>query len=393
MKKSLFAIAALAVAGLGFAGCDVNTTNPDSPITDACNNTCTEDEKCLTTSDVVNITEATCFAEDKITDDECANGLQLNDDDSLTCAEAQACGDTTCEVGTFCTTALNGEGVEEQGCATAAVPDCESQGMLAEWQDDMTVLCITADVRTCEDDAGCEDGYICDDTEKVCVEGTRDELGEYKFVRIDDLTDVNDACCKDTTCEKNDEDKNVCTNEDPGADIDAIALKKATDGSVTYAKRVVEYKNNFTAGVSVFYKEDNTIAINPEKVTGAPDSLFEYATEAGLPADDAKCRYVKEGITDGNYGPDDYTFVSLGGAGGYIVVEMDQKIENGDTVDVLEVGDCELISSTGTTTSSSKVMKEDVSVQVSVNGNDGWKTIKESGHATNGLISISVAGL
>ena len=389
MKKSLFAIAALAVAGLGFAGCDVNTTNPDSPITDACNNTCTEDEKCLTTSDVVNITEATCFAEDKITDDECANGLQLNDDESLTCAEAQACGDTTCEVGTYCTTALNGEGVEEQGCATAAVPDCESKGMLAEWQDDMTVLCITADVRTCTDDSGCEDGYICDDTEKVCVEGTRDELGEYKFVRIDDLTNTNEACCGEKDgCGT----PAVCTKEDPGADIDAIALKKA-DGSVTYAKRVVEYKNNFIEG-GTFYKEGNKMALDPSKALNEPNSLFEYATEAGLPADNAKCRYVVDGApADPDYTVEHYTFVSLGGEGGYLIVEMDKKVENDDTVDVLEVGDCEMITSTGGNLSSSNVPNEKISIQVSVNGENGWVVINDGASATNGLISTKVTGL
>ncbi len=380
MKKSLFAIAALAVAGLGFAGCDVNTTNPDSPITDACNNTCTEDEKCLTTSDVVNITEATCFAEDKITDDECANGLQLNDDGSLTCAEAQPCGDITCEVGTYCTTALNGEGVEEQGCATAAVPDCESKGMLAEWQDDMTVLCITADVRTCTDDSGCEDGYICDDTEKVCVEGTREELNEYTYVRIDDLTSPNVACCGKETC------NNGCTKDDPGADIDAIALVKA-DNTVKYATTVAGYANAFLKGGD-FYKEGNTMALDQNQVLGEPDSFKTYGGATGNPAD-VECHYTNKIISEGEPAASDYTFASLGGEGGYIIVQMDGKIEAGDKLDVLEVGDCKLINKSGNV--EGKANQEEVKVQISINAEDGsWKTVIAKAQASNGLISSTI---
>lgn len=397
MKKSLFAIAALAVAGLGFMGCDVNTTNTDTPVTDACNNTCTEDEKCLTPSDVVNITEATCFAEDKITDDECANGLQLNDDDSLTCAEAQPCGDTTCEVGTYCTTALNKEGVEEQGCATAAVPDCESKGMLAEWQDDMTVLCISDSVQgSCDSNDDCvEEGYIC--VEHQCIQGEESvELSGYKYVRIDDLTDPQVACCG------TDDDGNVksctkCTMEDPGADIDAVVLIKKDTKAPYYAVDVKGYANDFQEGGNR-YNESVPMATYAKAIEGKPDSLYQYGTDA-WPEDDAECRYVKAGAPAyPNYKAEDRTFVSLGGQGGYIIVEMGAKIEEGDKLDVLELGECKMIQSDGSDKSASKVPAEKVKIQIAVKSDapeSEWKVLSDTdgNQATNGLISFTIPTL
>jgi hypothetical protein len=326
MKKSLFAIAALAVAGLGFMGCDE--------------------------------TQDTCGG--------------------IICADGLVCADTY-NAGEKC---------------VATIPPCETDQVLSYDAEDDAVYCVADSTGTCTSNDDCENDHVCDTETSLCVPGTPEDVNEYKYVRIDDLTDANDACCGKETCDTNAEGKTVCTKEDPGADIDAIALVKA-DGSVTYAQNVVGYHNNFKAGTSVFYKEGNKLAIDPNKALKEPNSLFQYGTaDWNKNADGNSCRYVIEGApADPDYTVEHYTFVSLGGKGGYLIVEMEKAIENNDTVDVLEVGNCEMITSTGGNQTSSKVMNEEVSVQVSVNGEDGWVVINEGAKATNGLISTKVTGL
>ena len=377
MKKSLFALAALALAGISFSACDVETVNNNEGELDACSNQCASDEKCMPAGSIVNVTQATCVKEDSLPED-CTNGIQLNTDNTYSCAEAQSCGDITCEVGTFCTEAYNAQNELEKGCATEAVPDCASKNMLAQWQDDMTVLCIAADVRTCTDDSGCEDGYICG-TEGYCVEGSREESTDHTFVRIDDLTPANKACCGKDDCGT----PAVCTKDDPGADIDAIALVKA-DKSVKYVTSVVEYKNAFLEG-GTFYKEGNIMALDSSQIKSNPDSIVDYAGADGNPKD-VTCKYTHDGKQETAA---DYPFVSLGGEGGYIVVQMDGVIEVGDKLDVIEVGDCKL--SNAEDSNGVKAQKEDIKVQVSITGADGsWKPVLEKGQASNGLISTTI---
>ena len=83
-------------------------------------------------------------------------------------------------------------------------------------------------------------------------------------------------------------------------------------------------------------------------------------------------------------------FVSLGGKGGYIVVEMSEQIEAGDIIDVLEVGGCTLQN----TADGGNVVAqaEKVKVQVSVNYTDGWKVIDElqANSINKGVISFEV---
>jgi hypothetical protein len=376
----------------------VNTTNPDSPITDACNGTCLDGERCLTTEEVVNITEAICVNEDDIDDDDCTNGLQLNKGGDVSCAEAQACGDAlTCEVGTFCTEAYDADGELVKGCATAAVPDCESQGMLAEWQDDMIVLCISDSVQgSCDSNDDCvEEGYIC--VEHQCIQGEESvELSGYKYVRIDDLTDPQVACCG------TDDDGNVksctkCTMEDPGADIDAVVLIKKDTKAPYYAVDVKGYANDFQEGGNR-YNESVPMATYAQAILDKPDSLYQYGTDQ-WPEDDAECRYVKAGAPAyPNYKAEDRTFVSLGGQGGYIIVEMGEKIEEGDTLDVLELGECKMIQSDGSDKSASKVPAEKVKIQIAVKSDaaeSDWKVLSDTdgNQATNGLISFTIPTL
>lgn len=175
----------------------------------------------------------------------------------------------------------------------------------------------------------CKEGLVCGSDDK-CEEPSEDAL-PYKFVRIDDLTSGNPK-----------------KEEDFGADIDAIVLDKA-DGQPSYAKNVVDYHHG-----GGFYegKAENVVYdLASSKIKGAPDSFYEYpeVTNCHL--------YI-------NKDPENATFISLGGNGGYIVVEMEKAIEKGDKLDVLEVGDCTFDDDAAG--KGGKAVKENVKVQISV---------------------------
>lgn len=384
MKKSLFAIAALAVAGLGFMGCD-------EILNDACNGTCTSDQLCVETVNK----GAACYAEDlvKVDADECDNGRQLNTDGTITCAEAQQCGDKTCEIGKYCVTALDENDLEVQGCV-AETKNCDP-GWVLQWQEDGTVLCINGTVQSsCNSNDDCtEEGFIC--VANQCIKGEESvELSGYKYVRIDDLTDPQVACCG-TDDAGNVKSCTKCTMEDPGADIDAIVLTKKETKASYYVASVKEYKNDFQEGGNR-YNEDVPMATYAKAIEGKPDSLYQYGTEA-WPEDDAECRYVKEGAPKWpNYTAEDRTFVSLGGQGGYIIVEMEEKMEEGDKLDVLELGECKMIKSDGSNNSASNVPAEKIKIQIAVKSDaaeSDWKVLNNEVNAVNGLITLNVPAL
>ncbi len=149
----------------------------------------------------------------------------------------------------------------------------------------------------------------------------------YYFVRVNDLS------------------TNVGNN--PGADIDAISLTKERSGERIYVTRVEEYRPVNEADIS-------GVSILPDNVLGAP-------TAFGTPFDPANAG------ADKSCDLGDEHFVSLGGVGGYIIVSFgDAHIENGDTVTVYEIGNC-----------NGKGVSDPVEVQVSVSSNvDGnWVTV------------------
>ena len=148
--------------------------------------------------------------------------------------------------------------------------------------------------------------YTCDDT--LCPSTT--EYLDYRFVRIDDLSPMSET-------------------PDGGADIDSIILFKS-DGSPYYATEVKGFNHGGGAGTE----------LNPEDSLNAPDAFEDY------PSVD-NCR------VDGG-------FVSLGGLGGYLIVQIDPatEIENGDILTVLEVGGCDFDGGTA--------IIEEVEVAVSV---------------------------
>lgn len=219
------------------------------------------------------------------------------------------------------------------GNANATVKD--------QWIDE-DGMCVTKYTGTCTSNADCEGDQVCNAKTGICETATDVKTGA-KFVRIDDLS------AKST-------DK---TKEDPGADIDAIVLTKA-DKTVRYAEKVVSYSR--ADGVIAEAGKAN-FAANPQMALGAPDSFVDY------PASN-DCYLYKKGTTAG--APDvDRPFVSLGGQGGYLVVEMGDIIEAGDTLTVFELGKCTLRNTKDTSSEGKTGIGEAVKVQISLSEADG----------------------
>ena len=91
-----------------------------------------------------------------------------------------------------------------------------------------------------------------------------------------------------------------------------------------------------------------------------------------------------------------YTFVSLGGEGGFIILEMGAAVENGDKLIVTELGDCKLVKETTRSGKGGSAKAEEfkVSLTVSKEAADGdWKVVIGSGTAQKGVVNATVAGL
>ena len=82
------------------------------------------------------------------------------------------------------------------------------------------------------------------------------------------------------------------------------------------------------------------ITNDPNQALGAPDAFYEYATgDAADDDDDGIPNYLDVCEVGDDTTPDE--FLSLGGEGGFVVLRMGGTIEQGDSVEVLEVGDCD----------------------------------------------------
>lgn len=234
---------------------------------------------------------------------------------------------------------------------------CTDQGLIL---DAAKCTCVSPNQRkSCKSHDDCEKDQLCG-VENECVAAS-EAANVVRYVRIDDLSTPTD------------------TQEDPGADIDAIVLFKPQSGKTFYAGAVTG--QNFPPE---FFKAEGKVANDPKKVLGAPDSFTSY-TNAGI--DESKgCTYKTNG---------EYTFVSLGGVGGYIEVEMEGAIENGDKLDILELGGCKL---NGTENSDGQTAKsENIKLQLSVTKNaTSWQvshTFDRKETKDKGLLSWTVAGL
>lgn len=220
----------------------------------------------------------------------------------------------------------------------------------------------TSDDGACYKNSDCEEaaGEVCDTATGYCeVPASADE---YRYLRIDDLS------------------PKTSDGEDPGADIDAVVLKKKSGGKLYYATDVIAYARG-DGGSSK--PEDQQHAYNPKAALGAPDSIVDYTNPDGT------CNYL-------NVNRDGYTFVSLGGEGGHIVLEMGAAVEDGDSLIVAETGDCKLVKETTRSKKGGNAKAEEfkVSLAVSKEAADGdWKVVIGSGTAKKGIVNATVAGL
>jgi hypothetical protein len=211
------------------------------------------------------------------------------------------------------------------------------------------------DSNDCNQGLDCYKGFCSSDAHHV----------DYKYVRLDDLSKKCEA-------------KNGSCGEDPGADIDAIVLKKAgSNDNLKYAASVKAYMR---ADGKQSAKADNDIATNAERALNKPDSFINY------PNSDGVCYYWAKDTSDQR------TYVSLGGEGGYLVVQMQDSIEANDVLDVLEVGDCMLWNTTDKPNQEYQKAKdnEEIKIQISISGDDGsWQPVG-TGKAANGIISHTI---
>ncbi|MGI5830378.1 MAG: hypothetical protein ACOX8U_09455 [Bradymonadia bacterium] len=190
----------------------------------------------------------------------------------------------------------------------------------------------------------CTDAQTCNVATATC-ETPQVVYKDYKYVRIDDLS-------------KQYTEADLRREEDPGADIDTVVLIK-TNNSLVYPKDVAGYQYGEIPQGDDLYSE-RKYARDPEKVKEL-DAFTNY------PNNVESCALHK-GSSEGPY-----TYVSLGGIGGWLIVEMGDKIEIGDKIDVLEVGGCEITNSSA----SGDAIKDNIKVQVSVaaDASSQWQLI------------------
>ena len=320
MKKSIWALGAIALLGFGLVGCGGDEGGE-----------CTSDLDCDSTA-----------------------GLVCNTD-SNTCASSTAnscggrCDDENCRGVYSCASGT------QSMCVPSTAPACTGDQVL--FQDGDSLVCIS---NTDSDDDG-----LCGGNGDVDPDNPPADA-EYRYIRIDDMSP------NDTT-----------NKEDPGADIDAIGVKQKSTGGYIWAQEVVGYLR----GDGQSSVKDKTIAADPDKALKDPDSVKGYAEGDGK--GDGKCEYYKGDATD--EATREYTFVSLGGLGGYLIVDMGVGVVDGDVVHVMELGDCKLQNTASG--SSGKANSEQIKVSVSVSNTvDGtWKAIGE-GKAANGIVTFNVTG-
>jgi hypothetical protein len=307
MKKSLFALAAMATLGIFAYGCGDDDSVCDDVVCDTVGTVCrVQNLPILGNTGVCAPSDETCKA-------------QFPDGDGYFNEVDWTCKDRSAEH----------HGTNENGCQS---------------NDD----CTEAPYLRCNTQTGeCEE-----------------EVGEeYRYVRIDDLSPAEPS---------------TTTKEDPGVDIDAVVLVKR-DGTKFNIKAVQGYSRSDGGSAK---PEDAAHAYDPAAIIGDPDSIVNYTDP------DGKCNYMNNDKTK-------FTFVSLGGLGGYIIGEMGGAIENGDDLYVLEVGDCDLNAATTQSGNSSKAGAENFKVAVSIakDADSEWKQVINDTAASKGVVHSKISGL
>lgn len=316
MKKSLWILSALALAGFCMTGCLEGLDDPE--------------------------------AGDVVDNEEYCNGK--------------------CDAGEYCI--LNED--LETGACSACDMDCKLVNPAYP-------VCVVLDGGVggvCVATANCPNGQGYEMDEElghyVCSGGEPDPgpdpvAGAGQYIRVDDMSSKDDACGKVVD--------GKCSKDDPGADIDAIVVRKA-DGGFIYASEVMAYSRGAEGTDRL---SERGVSADPKKVLDKPDSLITYP-------DKGDCYYLKKDSNKDDY---DFTFMSLGGEGGYVEVKMAEQFHAGDSVDIIELGNCELINlHDSDRITASKVGAEPMKVQVSVSGEDNtWKVLGSAGNATGGVFS------
>lgn len=132
-----------------------------------------------------------------------------------------------------------------------------------------------------------------DTTENDTTDDATDTTGPgtgYLYLRIEDVSSSGDT-------------------PDAGADIDAVVVERGTDAF--YAMSVEAFEHG--GGLS--------FDVDPSEALGPPDAFGNW--QSGDPECSLESGYV-----------------SLGGTGGVLIVRMDQALQSGDTLHVLEIGGC-----------------------------------------------------
>ena len=300
--------------------------------------------------------------------------------------------------GEFAKYKVEDEVTKEHACS--AYQKCAEGLIFQKDKNAHTASCVN-DERNweCKVPADCEDNNeTCDTATHTCASINEVE-DQYIYVRIDDGSedkytgewDATKGCAKVRG--------GGCEN-DPGADIDAVVLTKK-NGDIAYAGDIYDYQFG-VAAADIKYNKANKdeflngpkLATNPLNILGNPKSLVDYGTE------NAKCNlYIDDPAENDCFGNADVQcnvrpYVSLGGPGGYIVVVMDDKIEVGDTLDILEVGDCTCTQTNDATgCGKNKAVADAVKVYISIteSSTDDYKILLDTATAPqHGVISIPI---
>lgn len=297
----------------------------------------------------------------------------------------------------YCVTANTGRKVCGKYDACCADGDAEA----CDREFDETGECVSkgGHVSECNADTDCDKdlGEVCDKSAGygVCKKDNH-AVQTFKFVRVDDASEdkYTGAWNSEKRCAPT--KAGGCEN-DPGADIDAIVLTK--NGTPSYVADVYDYHFGVATEDVKFNKGDTNApkyATNPLNIVGEPDSISNYGTA------DASCKLFidpeeKNCFGDGDNGIPctDRPFVSLGGPGGYIIVEMQNAIDAGDKLDILEVGDCKMANCDGDSAdkcAKSKAVADGVKVFISMSDvYDGdWKVVSDAQTPAMGVVSLEI---
>jgi len=220
----------------------------------------------------------------------------------------------------------------------------------------LSVVVLSLAVAACSDTTA-DDGYI---PSEGTLDGEVADLPitdgppptkEYKYVMIEDLSSV--------------------TGAQDGADIDAVELMKSGATTSTWAQSAVSCK-----------MPGDIDCANPAQAAGASDAFC---------TDPAECFSNFELPTDNPATLPPY--VALGGAGGKLILLMAEKIENGDTLTVYEVGNCAISEACGVTPTIN-ASPESIWVKISETETGPWiEVLAQSDTANHPKIEITLSAL